>query len=282
MSVTPVDRHLDLLVLDRRAAEAVLGLPGAADWSVREWKSLTAFVDFVEREDVDRPIRLAVAAGRGGDVDVDRMRALQLAPRRIDVLLVVAELETERHRELLQQGIGRVECLPLAPHPLDVMFQDRCHLAALFPGEVRGLRREMVEFEVPVTTSAIPGVVRSVCERADAMGHPNDFVRSQLPLVVDEALTNAMKHGNDWDETTTVEFRATLTPGAIELEIRDRGRGFDRSAVRDPLHEDNRGREGGRGLFLMESIMDSVQYRDGGRTIVLQKNLTSAVPLSAD
>ncbi|HKK70861.1 MAG TPA: ATP-binding protein [Candidatus Krumholzibacteria bacterium] len=280
--MTPLAHHLDLLVLDRTAAAAVLALPGAVDWTVREWESLEAFVDFVESTECDQSFRLAVAAHDASVLDVQRLRALQLSPRRIDVFLAITAIEPQRHRELLQQGIGRVESLPLAPHRLEVMFHDRCHLAALFPGEVRGLRRETVEFEVPATTSAIPGVVRSVCERADAMGHPNDFVRSQLPLVVDEALTNAMKHGNGWDASTAVEFRAALTPTAIELEVRDRGRGFDRSDVRDPLHADNRSREGGRGLFLMESIMDSVQYHDGGRTIVLQKDLVPSAPLRVD
>ena len=63
----------------------------------------------------------------------------------------------------------------------------------------------------------------------------------------------------------------SLRPEGFELVVSDEGEGFDRQQVRDPLAAENRARAGGRGLFLMERLMDEVRYEDGGSTIVLRK-----------
>ena len=273
-------RELDLVVLDGPTADAVLALPGGDEWTVRRWASVEVFRDHVEGADRRARHRLAVAAADSASLDVPTLRNLQVAPQRIDVLVVLARATGDDLNTLYRQGLGRIEVLPLPPQRIDILLNDRSYLAMLFPGDLQGTRRETHEYRLPTRAEAVPGLVRSLCERCDAMGHPNEFVRSQLPLVVDEVLTNAMKHGNGWDASLDVEVVAVLTPASVEIVVRDQGRGFQREAVRDPLDAENRAREGGRGLFLMESIMDDVQYADGGRTVVLSKRLAADPALS--
>jgi serine/threonine-protein kinase RsbW len=62
-----------------------------------------------------------------------------------------------------------------------------------------------------------------------------------------------------------------MRPEGFELVVSDEGDGFRRDRVKDPLAAQNVGREGGRGLFLMEQLMDEVLYEDRGSTVILRK-----------
>ena len=57
---------------------------------------------------------------------------------------------------------------------------------------------------------------------------------------------------------------------AFIIEVEDEGEGFLRSAVGDPLAEDNLLEDGGRGLFLIERMADDVRYERGGRRTVIR------------
>ena len=280
----PVAHHtLHLVDLDAEAAGAVLGLPGADGWDVRRWSDLASLVAFVRDEASPPRLYVAVAVASSDEVDVAELRAIAMSARRVDLLVVIRSLAADAHRDLIKCGIGRVEGLPLVPHRLEVMFSDRAYFGSLFPGELRGQRHERLTFRLASCTENVPALVRLLCERCDELGHPNDFVRSQLPLVVDEALTNAMKHGNGWDAARPVRVTAELSPETVEIVVTDEGEGFVRGDVHDPLRADRRGRAGGRGIFLMESLMDEVRYEDGGRTVVLRKRVRhGGVPVLSD
>lgn len=266
--------RLHVVALDPEAAACVASLPSADQWELRHWDSLEGLLAHMKGDGIDEaPLRVVVAVARPEDVDVQQMRALHAEGHRIDVLLVVRTLTADEHLTLLKAGIGRVERLPLPPYRPEVLLADRSYLSTLFPGTVQGTRREQLEFDLESRPENVPALVRLLCERCDEMGHPNDFVRAQLPLVIDEAVTNAMRHGNGWDPSKTVFVRAELDAERVEILIVDQGDGFVRDDVHDPLHADRRGHAGGRGLFLMESMMDEVRYEDGGRRVVLTKSL---------
>ncbi len=86
-----------------------------------------------------------------------------------------------------------------------------------------------------------------------------------LVLLTSEAVTNGMEHGNAFDpaKSVTVEFK--VSTGSLEIVVEDEGPGFERDRVPDPLSEDHLFDDGGRGLFLLESIADEVNYELGGR-----------------
>lgn len=86
-------------------------------------------------------------------------------------------------------------------------------------------------------------------------------------LLTSEAVTNAIEHGNSFDETKSVQIEFISTDEGDQLWVEDEGEGFSPEDVKDPLREENLLSDGGRGIFLIEQIADEVRYEKGGRRI---------------
>ncbi len=91
----------------------------------------------------------------------------------------------------------------------------------------------------------------------------------RVALLVSEAVTNAMKHGNGWDVSKKVGLQVTAGNGRIECTVSDEGDGFDLAKVEDPLEEGNILRSCGRGLYFMQSMADEMHVERGGRRLRL-------------
>jgi serine/threonine-protein kinase RsbW len=90
-------------------------------------------------------------------------------------------------------------------------------------------------------------------------------------LAMEEALINAIKHGNHYDPAKNVEITCEIFADRIHVVIKDEGKGFDLSAVPDPTDPDNLESPCGRGLMLMRSFMSSVEFNDLGNHVILVK-----------
>ena len=93
-------------------------------------------------------------------------------------------------------------------------------------------------------------------------------------MAVREAVTNAMVHGNQEDENKSVEVIFNCLGNMLEIEVRDQGEGFDPSGVPDPTDPVNILKTSGRGIFLMRSFMDEVEWfarPEGGTTVRMVK-----------
>lgn len=88
-----------------------------------------------------------------------------------------------------------------------------------------------------------------------------------IKLALEEAMINAIKHGNKMDVSKKVRVQARITPKRIVLTIEDQGAGFTRNGVPDPTIEENLCKCSGRGILLMESYMNSVTYSKQGRRV---------------
>jgi serine/threonine-protein kinase RsbW len=75
-----------------------------------------------------------------------------------------------------------------------------------------------------------------------------------------EAVNNAIVHGNKADPTKTVEVRCELLDSVVRITVKDQGDGFRPETVDNPLKEENLLRESGRGIFLMRTLMDRVEF----------------------
>ena len=138
-----------------------------------------------------------------------------------------------------------------------------------------GNHREVVELRIPSRTEHLSIVNRVAEELADHLGMSEDD-RDAVATSVIEAATNAIQHGNRNDATKTVSVRFIVTPGKLEVIVKDEGLGFDPSTVDDPLKPENLLRERGRGLFLIRAYMDDVRYssaRKSGTVVRLIKRL---------
>lgn len=92
-----------------------------------------------------------------------------------------------------------------------------------------------------------------------------------IRLAVEEALTNAVKHGNQMDPGKSVLVRYEVDAERFFIRITDEGPGFDPCDIPDPTAIENLERECGRGLFLIRHYMSEVEFEDDGRTIRLVK-----------
>jgi serine/threonine-protein kinase RsbW len=100
-----------------------------------------------------------------------------------------------------------------------------------------------------------------------------------LKLALEEALVNAIKHGNALDPAKKVLIEAKVTPKQAEIVIEDEGPGFDRAKVPDPTRDENLERCCGRGILLIESYMNTAQWTHGGRRLRMVKlNEEDALP----
>jgi serine/threonine-protein kinase RsbW len=90
-------------------------------------------------------------------------------------------------------------------------------------------------------------------------------------LAVEEALVNAIKHGNQYDDNKQVHFLYKLCKDRIRIEIIDEGEGFNPKDVPDPTDDDNLETPSGRGIMLMRNFMSHVQYNAAGNHVVMEK-----------
>ena len=90
-------------------------------------------------------------------------------------------------------------------------------------------------------------------------------------LATEEALANAIRHGNGFDQSKQVHITCQLNPNHLVLEIADEGAGFDPACVPDCTDRQNLQRPGGRGIMLMRKYMSKVEYIEGGHRVVMEK-----------
>jgi len=90
-------------------------------------------------------------------------------------------------------------------------------------------------------------------------------------LALEEALVNAIKHGNRLDPAKHVTVRYTIDAERIFIEIEDEGPGFSPSDVPDPTLPENLEQPSGRGLMLMRAYMDQIEYRGPGNCVRMFK-----------
>lgn len=93
-------------------------------------------------------------------------------------------------------------------------------------------------------------------------------------MAMEEAVMNAIKHGNKLDENKVVHVLVSLSDHKFYACVTDQGEGFDPRSVPDPTLEENLEKTSGRGLMLMNNFVDIVRYNEQGNSVELTKNKT--------
>jgi serine/threonine-protein kinase RsbW len=117
--------------------------------------------------------------------------------------------------------------------------------------------------------------IESVCEKIFALTGSNEEA-SKVKLALEEALTNAMRHGNALDPARKVTVCIEASAQEVILNVRDEGAGFDFQNLPDPTRSDHAGKPSGRGVFMMRKFMDEVTFYDGGSGVVMKKRFHQA------
>ena len=119
-------------------------------------------------------------------------------------------------------------------------------------------------------TSAINRICKQLLSEAASCGFDEDDLFA-IHLAVEEAFLNAVKHGNRLDDQKKITVEYVVTPEKFEISITDQGNGFDPDALPDPRCDENLYKSCGRGVFIIRSYMDTVEYNRTGNSIHMVK-----------
>ena len=129
---------------------------------------------------------------------------------------------------------------------------------------------------LPVDSTSVP-FVRGLCRQALEHLAVDPAVVAEVTLALTEACANVVQHAGDHAE---YEVQVVITAGVCRISVVDDGGGFDPAAV--PAADDRSPLEDGRGLLLMQSLVDTLSFRresDGRHRVTLEKRLTTQPPL---
>ena len=124
---------------------------------------------------------------------------------------------------------------------------------------------------IPADPAAIGTVTDGVTHVLQEKDWPEDDVIA-VELALQEAVANPIRHGCAGDKSKQLQCSVTCSEsGEVVITVRDPGKGFDPSKVPHPLEAQNLLKSSGRGIFLINGLMDDVQYADGGREVQMRK-----------
>ena len=111
-------------------------------------------------------------------------------------------------------------------------------------------------------------IVGRVCEE---LGVLEDAYGNVL-IAVTEAVNNAIEHGNVLNTALTVDVAVGDEKNSFCFNVKDQGKGFDFMNLPDPTAPENLLKENGRGIYLMKSLSDSVEFHESGSCVCLYFN----------
>ena len=128
---------------------------------------------------------------------------------------------------------------------------------------------------VNIVIPADPAAIHTVTDRVEEALRDKPGVAGhefEIQLALEEALANAIRHGCQGDPTKSVQCCVTYQDGGeVLIVVRDPGPGFDVTRVPNPLEGTNLLESHGRGIFLINQLMDEVRFADGGRELQMRK-----------
>jgi serine/threonine-protein kinase RsbW len=99
-----------------------------------------------------------------------------------------------------------------------------------------------------------------------------------IKLALEEALTNAIKHGNAFDESKFVHVEYEVDSERLKVTVCDEGPGFHPETVPDPTLDENLNRPCGRGVMLMQCYMTDVSFNEAGTCVTMVKRRDCRLP----
>lgn len=129
---------------------------------------------------------------------------------------------------------------------------------------------EEFEVTIPSDTAAGQEVQERIISSLEGLNYPPRDVFG-IRLALEEALVNAIKHGNRMDPEKFVMVGCQIGKELVRIEIEDQGAGFKPEDVPDPTDDDNLERPCGRGIMLMRAFLSLVEYNEVGNKVVLEK-----------
>ena len=130
--------------------------------------------------------------------------------------------------------------------------------------------QELREVQIPSCFVEAKRVEDQIVTLAQSCGYDGESIFA-LRLSLEEALANAIRHGNVQNLDKQVRVRYHVDRERIDVYIADEGTGFDPNTVPDPTLQENLERPTGRGIMLMRAYMNLVEYNEAGNVVHLVK-----------
>jgi len=137
------------------------------------------------------------------------------------------------------------------------------------PASDAGGAGTLVTLRLPSDISWIEEAVELVVRHCLAGHQTTKKTRFRLQVVLSEALSNAIVRGNGENTEKWVDVRAELLSDTIRVHVTDEGPGFDPGLVPDPVTPEQLDTSGGRGLYLIRKLVDSVEFNEQGNSICM-------------
>ncbi len=122
---------------------------------------------------------------------------------------------------------------------------------------------------VPGRRDATSPVVQQIMDAVDRAGYGRTS-RFAVRLALEEAIANALRHGNGMDPAKSIVIEFHVGPDGVAIDIEDSGHGFDVDAVPDPTLDENIDRPSGRGIMLMRAYMTTVEFNEVGNRVAMR------------
>ena len=135
---------------------------------------------------------------------------------------------------------------------------------------------------IPINCSmivaSVPGAADVLCKKLLSELEAGNFGKEDIfavHLSLEEAFINSVEHGNQMDPAKKIKIEYSVGHDRVEISLTDEGDGFDPNTVPDPRNGENLYKTEGRGLLLIRSYMDTVEYNKRGNHIHMIKNKSS-------
>lgn len=123
---------------------------------------------------------------------------------------------------------------------------------------------------LPSRLNALAALAKKLLAELQANSYGPDDIFA-VHLAIEEAFTNAVKHGNKFDPKKKITIDYLIDSEKIDIKITDQGDGFKPDDIQDPRDEQNIHKTFGRGVFLIRSYMDIVEFNQQGNSLRMVK-----------
>ena len=127
-----------------------------------------------------------------------------------------------------------------------------------------------IDERLPSTFGAGQALQEEILRQMEARGWSQTDVFA-VRLALEEALANAIKHGNRHDAGKSVHLNCHISDERLEVQIADEGPGFDPNYVPDCTEDEQLEVPSGRGIMLMRAFMCRVEYNESGNRVRMEK-----------
>jgi serine/threonine-protein kinase RsbW len=92
-----------------------------------------------------------------------------------------------------------------------------------------------------------------------------------MKITITELMANAIGHGNREDHSRKVIIGHTVNSSMICVAVMDEGDGFNPEEVPDPTLPENIVKDHGRGLYIVKSYVDELEFNARGNRVLIRK-----------